>query len=52
VRGYEADADAWVLDVRERHLASPKPAPEEMFDHVYAAPPATLALEKDEALDA
>ena len=52
VRGFESDADAWVLDVRERHLASPKPAPEEMFDHVYAAPTATLALEKEEALDA
>jgi pyruvate dehydrogenase E1 component alpha subunit len=46
----EADADAWVADVRAGLTALGTPPPSEVFDHVFADPPATLRRQRSELL--
>jgi pyruvate dehydrogenase E1 component alpha subunit len=48
----EAEAAAWVAEIRARLLALESPNADEMFEHVFADPPATLAAERPEAGDA
>ena len=46
----EAEAEAWVADVREGITTTPAPPAEWAFDWVYAEPPAELARQRREAL--
>jgi pyruvate dehydrogenase E1 component alpha subunit len=50
VAAMEADADAWVADVRAGLTALGTPAASEVFDHVFANPPATLQRQRTELL--
>ncbi len=47
---FEADADAFALEVRRGLVAQAPPPAEWMFDWVYAEPPATLEPQRREAL--
>ena len=44
----EAQAEAWVSDIRARTIALGTPDAGEIFDHTYAAPPASLAAQRAE----
>jgi pyruvate dehydrogenase E1 component alpha subunit len=46
----EADADAWVSDVRAGLVALGTPPASEVFDHVFAEPPPTLQRQRAELL--
>jgi pyruvate dehydrogenase E1 component alpha subunit len=46
----EADAAAWVSQVREGVIATEPPPAEWMFDWVYAQPPELLSRQREEAL--
>jgi pyruvate dehydrogenase E1 component alpha subunit len=46
----EADADGWVADVRDELTALGTPPASEVFDHVFANPPATLQRQRTELL--
>jgi len=45
--GIEEENEARVAEIRARLVATPAPDPEEMFDFVYAEPPATLAAQRE-----
>jgi pyruvate dehydrogenase E1 component alpha subunit len=46
----ETEAEAWVAEVRHGVIALGAPAPDEVFDHAFADPPATLLREREEWL--
>lgn len=46
----EAEAEAWVGTVRAELVALGAPPASEVFDHVFAEPPATLRRQREEAL--
>lgn len=46
----EEEAEAWVGDVRAELTSLGTPSAVEVFDHVFAEPPATLAAQREEAL--
>ncbi len=50
VEAWESEADERVLEIREGVISQEPPAVAEMFDHVYASPPAGLAHQRAEAL--
>jgi pyruvate dehydrogenase E1 component alpha subunit len=50
VASMEADADAWVADVRAGLVALGTPPASEVFDYVFADPPATLQRQRAELL--
>jgi 2-oxoisovalerate dehydrogenase E1 component alpha subunit len=50
VEGCEREAETWVGEVRAALTALGPPPPAEVFDHVFAAPPATLIRQRREAL--
>jgi 2-oxoisovalerate dehydrogenase E1 component subunit alpha len=50
VRGFEAEAEARVLAIREDVITQPAPPAAWMFDWAYAEPPKTLARQRSEAL--
>jgi len=48
IREVEAENEARVAELRERLLEAPRADPEEMFEFVYADPPAHLAAQREE----
>ncbi len=50
VRSCEAEADAWVGEIRSRLVALGPPPDAELFDHAFAEPPSELAEERRELL--
>ncbi len=46
----EAEAERWVREVRGAVVAIGRPPASEVFDHVFADPPATLLRQREEAL--
>lgn len=50
VAACEAEAEVWVERVRAELVALDAPPASEVFDHVFAEPPATLARQRAEAL--
>jgi hypothetical protein len=46
----ETDADAWVAEVRSGLTALRTPPAAEVFDHVFAEPPATLRRQRTELI--
>jgi pyruvate dehydrogenase E1 component alpha subunit len=52
VNGYEAEAQSWVSGIRAGVVATPPPPVEWMFDWAFAEPPAGLARQRAEVLEA
>ncbi len=50
VKACETEAESWVAEVRAGITAVDPPPEAEAFDHVFAAPPATLVREREERL--
>lgn len=50
VQACDDEAESWVAGVRAELTALGRPAAAEAFDHVFAAPPATLTRQRGEAL--
>ncbi len=48
--GFEAEAETWVGAVRAELITLGAPSAAEIFDHVFAEPPATLARQRREVL--
>lgn len=46
----EEESETWVADIRARTIALGTPDATEMFDHVYAEPPASLAPQRSEGI--